>query len=479
MLNIANEGDAPAFKASLLRKLQYEADKRQICFPATACSIQEKFAYLVSSQPLGSVVLLIDEYDAAQIAFLQVPAKLEHAESIMRSFLAVIKNYGEYFRFVFITGITRYADSCMFTVGNTIKDISLIHRYSKLCGFTHAEIKQHFSAFLCSKAAAYFDCTETDVTPAMIDHIMNLMIKWYDGYCFDETGDSRVFSTWSVLKFFEDDGRLCKNFWYSSAGLPSILQKKLHDCNFNHILSSLTQNSFLVSVNDFQAPASLQSMNIYVLLFQCGYLTLKRGYITRDGIGFTVELWVPNLELKLLLQMVEMVEGKILYGDANEDNLFSLFSLTQLHTALQRHDAQLLAEVCSRVLQTCDYEHSPVTSEAALNYVLQVFFLLAGLNAIVNFHQAAGRADTILSYQDTTLIIEYKYSDSDQDAALNAKLNEAKEQLLSHSYGDTLGLRPILWQVALVYSKAQHKIARSQTVLLQKLTADTKTQAQT
>lgn len=72
------------------------------------------------------MVLLADEYDAPLTRCMQSGSKQDVDEIVktLQDFYAVVKDLDDRFRCVFITGITRYKDTYLFTAGNSITDIS-------------------------------------------------------------------------------------------------------------------------------------------------------------------------------------------------------------------------------------------------------------------------------------------------------------------------------------------------------------------
>lgn len=55
------------------------------------------------------------------------------------------------------------------------------------------------------------------------------MKKFYDGYCFDENAATHVFTPWSTMNFLQKPQRGFQNYWYDSAGTPSVLLNYLKD----------------------------------------------------------------------------------------------------------------------------------------------------------------------------------------------------------------------------------------------------------
>lgn len=59
---------------------------------------------------------------------------------IMKAFYGVLKSADRYLRFVFLTGVTKFAQVSVFSDLNQLNDISLDYDYATLCGITHAEL---------------------------------------------------------------------------------------------------------------------------------------------------------------------------------------------------------------------------------------------------------------------------------------------------------------------------------------------------
>ena len=134
----------------------------------------------------------------------------------------------------------------------------------------------------------------------MKDQLMDELAFWYDGYCFDEEGLTQVFSTWSVLQFFKDRqvrGAPFKNFWYAGGGQSKLIKNALERLDIIALLQGI-ESEQTIALNDFTSPASFDSMVPQVLLYQCGYLTLKEGYMLPDGAEPFVKMRLPNFEIK-------------------------------------------------------------------------------------------------------------------------------------------------------------------------------------
>ncbi|MGN0914903.1 MAG: AAA family ATPase, partial [Succinivibrio sp.] len=192
-------------------------------------SFQNLFKQLSSQQK--RIVILIDEYDCQLTANINNKELYEKFREIIRSLYATFKNYSAAIKFLAVTGVTRLKDTTIFSVGSDIKDISNNSEYSQLIGFTRDEIKKFYIDYL-KLAASYENKVSVDnVTDAQIEDILDKLAYNYDGYCFDEDCEKKVFSTWSVNNFFQSVSAKKKvqygDYWYDNGGIPSILANYL------------------------------------------------------------------------------------------------------------------------------------------------------------------------------------------------------------------------------------------------------------
>ena len=94
-----------------------------------------KFQTLIKNlnKKTGSdVVLLIDEYDKPLLDHMSTPEEAEKWRGFMDAFYQVIKGSESMLRFVFITGVTRFAKVSIFSKLNNITDITMHSDYSEM-----------------------------------------------------------------------------------------------------------------------------------------------------------------------------------------------------------------------------------------------------------------------------------------------------------------------------------------------------------
>ncbi len=114
------------------------------------------------------VVVLIDEYDKPLLRTCTTKS-YRTSSGIIDRFLYGLKDADPWLRFVFITGVTKFAQVGIFSNLNHLNDISLAPQYAALCGMTLPEIEATFQPELYALAEAnklsYEDTIEKNYTP--------------------------------------------------------------------------------------------------------------------------------------------------------------------------------------------------------------------------------------------------------------------------------------------------------------------------
>ena len=183
------------------------------------------------------VVLLIDEYDAPLSRNLDNPELFEQLLPIYTSIFSTIKSLS-CFRTVFITGVSSYSQTSIFSGANQFRNISLDSKYATCCGYTREEIEHYFAPEL--KRAQ-------EVTNLSHDELLKAMSYFYDGYSFSKKPEeqTRVFSPVSVSLFLREPEEGFNNYWSNTGARSSFILKLLQQCNHaivNKLLNSIYQN---------------------------------------------------------------------------------------------------------------------------------------------------------------------------------------------------------------------------------------------
>ena len=385
------------------------------------------------------IVILIDEYDCQMTANINNETLYKQFQEKIKSFYANIKDKFA-IKFLGITGVTRLKDVAIFSVGSDINDITNSSAYSQMIGFTRDEIKKFYIDYLKLAASYENNCSVDDVTDTQIESLLDRLAQNYDGYCFDEFYKKKVFSTWSVNKFFQS---VVSNkfvyfgeYWYDNGGLPSILANYLQTHKLNALDYIDKDKTINIKVNDFKNPTSLTSINQNVLMCQTGYLTLRSPVYSK---GF-MTLGIPNSEVyNALFSLMAL-------------NIFDDTKLLSVNEQIltQSKDAGEILGLFNTVLNTVSYDNYPISSEAVVQQLLYMYLKGICNSVTAELHSSKGRADLVIESDNRRIVFEFKYAENETEA--KAKLSEAVEQIKTRDYGNILPKKNELLRIATVFN---------------------------
>ena len=386
------------------------------------------------------IVILIDEYDYQLTSNINNDELYKQFQQKIKRIYANIKDKFA-IKFLGITGVTRLKDVAIFSVGSDIRDITNSSAYSQMIGFTRDEIKKYYIDYLTLAASYENNCSVDKVTDTQIESLLDRLAQNYDGYCFDEDYEKKVFCTWSVNTFLQSvvDKKKVQfgEYWYDNGGLPSILVNylKTHELN---IFDYLDKNKSLkVTDDDFKNPTSLTTINQNVLMCQTGYLTLRSSLNDSNIIA----LGIPNGEIYKALNKLlaaKFFKGTIdVTNDANE-NILDVGSVEDIISLL------------NTMVNTVTYDAYPLNSESSVQNYVKAYLLGAKQNVFSEIHQAKGRADLMIETNKRRIVIEFKYAKDETEA--KAKLSEAIEQIKTRDYGNIVPRKDELLRIAAVFN---------------------------
>ena len=387
------------------------------------------------------IVILIDEYDCQMTANINNETLYKQFQEKIKSFYDTIKNKWP-IKFLGITGVTRLKDVEIFSIGSDIRDITNASAYSQMIGFTRDEIKRYYIDYLKLAASYENKCRVEEVTDTQIESMLDMMAQNYDGYCFDEDYEKKVFSTWSVNTFFQTMIEKKKvqfgEYWYDNGGLPSILVNylKTHELNAFEYLNK--ENTVSIPVNDFFNPTALTTINQNVLMCQTGYLTLRSALKSGD---LTVDLGIPNGEIYKALN--RLLANNIFKGntDITDDYGRSLLEVGTVDDIINLFNS---------ALNSVSYDNYPIVSESSVQNMLKLYLLGAHQKVLSELHEAKGRADLVVNTDNRRIVFEFKYAKNETEA--KSKLLDAVEQIKTRDYGNIVPKKTELLRIAAVFN---------------------------
>jgi hypothetical protein len=339
--------------------------------------------------PEVKVVVLIDEYDAPIHSVITDPERARENRSVLHSFYGQLKALSDQgsLRFLFVTGVTKFAKASFFSVFNNYHDLTLDRDYAGVCGFTIPEFEERLAGYLpgileFNKSKGFLPAQTT------LAAFKELVYDFYDGYSWD--GETRVFNPYSLVNFLSD--QTLGSFWYNS-GTPTFLMELIRESPGELIRAE----TYPLSVKALGA-VDVVNLQLVPLLIQTGYLTVDKQIDSENYI-----LRGPNQEVNVALNLA-ILEALTC---REEENIKELGR--GLRMALEEVNPTALAERLMEILNWLPYGIQ-VPLENYYQSVILTALKTLGLKVKSEEPTAEGRADLRLEYTRQTLyIFEFKY----------------------------------------------------------------------
>ena len=335
-------------------------------------------------------VVLIDEYDKPLLQAVLDENLLDEYRKILKAFYGVLKSADRYLRFVFLTGVTKFAQVSVFSDLNQLNDISMDRAYNALCGITQDELIKTFGPEI-QRLSENEELT--------LEETIFRLAKKYDGYHFTWPSPD-VFNPFSLLNAFED-GKL-NSYWFGS-GTPTYLIEMLRKF---HVLPSEVGHSMQAMAASFDAPTERMT-TITPLLYQSGYVTIK----DYDKYTELYTLDIPNREIRVGL-MQSLLPNYLAY---NTD--MGLTTIGRMYGAIRLGDMDGALRLLQEFLSTVPYCDN-TNYEGHYQQLFYIIFSLFGMYVDVEVRTPKGRVDVVMRTADTLYVIELKLG-KDADAAMS------------------------------------------------------------
>ena len=434
--NITNFDDVAQFESAF--RCMLSARFEPLGFKASGIDnrFMAELSLWLSNQPSNALVLLIDEYDAPLTQVLHNQALFDGVQKVLREFFNILKTNDGCFRLLFLTGITRFSHTSIFSGFNNLNDISLDPDFGGLLGYTETELELYYSEFIDSAAQKLQLSRKA---------LLAKLREYYDGFSFDSDGSTHVYCPWSILKFFaasqkkffSKDARF-ENYWFNSGGQPAVLMNYLAQRKLEKPLNFF--ETICMDPTKLLSSAPYHEMDINLLLLQTGYLTIR----SVDEVG-GLYLGYPNREVA---SSMALLYAKVMVHDSE-------FTPQPVLIHLVRGETEPAVSFFNRVFNALDYERYPIKDEASFKGALQILFIGLSLNPQVEVHTAKGRSDLEVSVGAYHWVFELKFAKSQGSAS--QLCDQAVAQIREKDYGNTPHGKE-LKRVALVFDEDQRQI---------------------
>ena len=456
------------FEEKFIENLETAFSKIDIALDKSSKNVDTCFERTLLKIKDEQIVLLIDEYDAPLTASLDNKEEFDLRRSVLASFFSKVKDSLDQskFRFIFITGVTRYSQTSIFSAFNNLEDLSFKSEYSTLVGYTQEELEYYFKDYI--ENAAVVLNKEEDTTEYNYDVIVQKLKEHYDGYSFDSKARTHVYNPWSILNFLKYPKDGFKNYWLDSgAATPTLLVKYLNSRDIstdkellnNYLNLDFTKATSEATLSPAVVDISDANFNLEAILYQAGYLSIKEG----DGEDFSIG--IPNLEVKKAYATI------ILKSILNKEvPTIRLVYRKALESALDNKDFELLKDTLNKYLNEFSYNFYKDADEIRYREIIKIILTLLSITAYSEVESSKGRCDLQISYKDKFYVIEFKLAHHESE--LNDKLNDAIAQIKDRKYHKLLRSQSIVPLAIVILDKkaeddksAIHEIAEIKEIL--------------
>jgi len=338
---------------------------------------------------INNVVILIDEYDKPILDHIDNLEEAEEQRKILKSFYSVIKAQDANLRAVFLTGVTKFARTSVFSGLNNLNDITLDPVAAQLLGYTEQELSTYFKDYI------------QDFAQQQNINYQDLMQKfknWYNGYRFSKL-DIKVYNPFSVLyALYKQE---INNYWISSGNpefLIVLLKQKYRE------LENLEEAEFYYnSLETFD----LNNINMVMLLYQTGYLTITN--YDKEYNSFKVNF--PNFEIK------QAFTNYLITAITTYSLNTASTKVLDLKRAIEQHNLIKFFEILENIFAHIPYNiFNSLQKEKDYHRLLQLILSLLSVNTHSEILTNTGRIDLVLESKNYIYIFEFKLNQTSQIA---------------------------------------------------------------
>ena len=360
-------------------------------------------------------VVLVDEYDKPMLDAMDTGLKTrvgdnevlieDYNRETLKAFYSVFKLADADLRFVFLTGVTKFAQVSVFSGFNNAQDISMSPRFDAICGITTEELNSVFAPAIEELANA---------NAVSVAETKSQLKQRYDGYHFNK-GMTDIYNPFSLLNTFKSED--ARDYWFAS-GTPSYLMRLLAHSN-EDIQSIIARSYEAQEFVDYRATVEAPVPMIY----QSGYLTIK-GYNREDE---EYKLDFPNHEVASGFLAI-LASGY--FHTPTEPNSWANKLKKALHHGNPEDFRNLLDDFLASIPYSVHESNGEKSHERQFQYTVYLIMRLIGSCRNTVYHEKAtskGRADCVIETPRYVYVFEYKL---DRPAA------EAMAQIGDRGYAD-------------------------------------------
>lgn len=357
-----------------------------------------------------NVVVLIDEYDKAIVSNLNHNSSNNIAlenQAYLKILYDNLKFHISNLELVFITGISKFSKLSIFSALNNLKILDMRPGFSFMLGYTEKELRDNFDP--------YFEEFASDNNIDKKD-VYKRFKEMYNGFRFSDE-DIKVYNPYSIASALEV--KKIDNYWFES-GTPKFLVDLIKKNNFD--ISNL--ENIEVGKEELKA-YDIENLELVPLLFQTGYLTIKK---IDDNLIYKLDY--PNFEVE---------NGfTINLAKSFSQNKITVPVVHRLKKALINKNLKEYIDQIKSIFSSLVNINIPKSLQDRESYYNSIFYLITSLltdnnlNVYSEVLTSEGRIDSIVETDTNIYIIEFK---ANQDA------EKALQQIKDKNYADRFKIK--------------------------------------
>lgn len=345
----------------------------------------------------GKAAILVDEYDKPISDYIDNVDMADENRDALKSFYACLKSLDSCIRFLFITGVSKFSKVSIFSDLNHLTDLTISRHATTLLGYTKEELLKYFPD--------YIDLIVKE-SGLSRDELFKKMASTYNGYSWD--GLNFVYNPFSIQSFFKE--RNFHHFWFAT-GTATFLVKALQNAG------KMPQDvsPFEVTLSFFDK-FELRNMDLISLLFQTGYLTIKKADQMRGR--FTLQFPNGEVESAFLNNLLEVWSGRV-QSDVSEIMIL-------IEDSIDYSKPEKMIEAFRKLFAGIPYDHfiEKHAIEAIFASNIYTALKIIGVRQHAEVHTNKGRIDAVLEGKDCVFIAEFKMGTAE----------EAMQQIYENKY---------------------------------------------
>ena len=346
----------------------------------------------------GKVVILVDEYDKV-VSDNALGENVGELRDTLRGFYQVLKAKGELLRFVFMTGVTKYAKMGVFSGLNNLNDLSLVPAYATMLGYTQKELEENFAGSIGQGVKD---------TGMGREAYLAKVREMYDGYRF-APGCETVYNPVSVGLFFTNGrGQDFEDYWIDTGGTKLVMD--MAQSADLDVTEDLGMGMDADALSEFDV-AELKDMRgdinkVQAFLLQTGYLTIESGNESMLMLRF------PNAEVRNAYSKSLL---RRLYGPTSQNVIMAM------ENKLKEGDTASFMELLAAFFAKIPYKEARKESDFAQVVDALVAAMSVEVRMASEDRTSAGRIDLTVETGMHVYVMEFKVDKSAETALRQIK----------------------------------------------------------